>query len=163
MGTPFINPGLGATAAQVAARGTAANGKFIVINLCGDGMFVFDFFPTEPISLSRRANWPEQDTTIGTKPLFYANRDPRKLDVQQVWLDRTFTDESITPQIEALMALQDEICEGTPPPVLVLWGDRQERAVLEDIRIEETFHHQSGYPMRARVTLSFKQVQRGDR
>lgn len=161
--TTLISPGLISNATGFAARVSSQDGKFVVINLCGGGTFVFDFFPTAPITLGRRANWPEQDTTIGTKPLFYSNRDPRKLDVQEVWLDKTFTNESITPQIEALMALQNEICEGTPPPVLVLWGDRQERAVLEDIRVEEMFHHQSGYPMRARVTLSFKEIQEGDR
>lgn len=163
MGTVFISPRPVGAIAGGAARPAAGQGKFIVINLCGAGAFVFDFFPTAPITLGRRANWPEQETTIGTKPLFYANRDPRKLDVAEVWLDKTDTNESITPQIEQLMALQDETCQGIPPPVLVLWGDRQERSVLEDIRVEETFHHQSGYPMRARVTLSFKELQEGDR
>jgi hypothetical protein len=163
MGTTFIGPGIISNATGFAARVSAQSGKFVVISLCGPGTFVFDFFPTAPITLGRAANWPEQDTTIGTKPLFYSNRDPRKLAVQEVWLDKTETNESITPQMEALMALQDEICEGTPPPVLVLWGDRQERSVLADIQIEETFHHQSGYPIRAKVTLSFKEIQEGDR
>lgn len=140
----------------------AMAGKFVVVNLCAQGRFTFDYFPTAPITLERRANWPEQDTTIGTKPLFYENRDPRRLTVQEVYLDRSDTGESITPQIEELMALQDEICEGTPPPVLVLWGDRQERTILEEIRVEEIFHARPGHPIRARVNLTFKEIQEDD-
>lgn len=154
--TTSINP---IAVAQGAAN---AKGKFIVIALGGPGVFVFDWFPSPSpgISLNRRANWEEQNVTTGTKPLFYMNRDPRRLDVQEVWLDKTDSNESITPQIERLMSMQDEVNNGTPPPCVVLWGDRQERSVLEDIRIEEVFHHTSGYPMRARVTLSFKELQK---
>lgn len=138
-------------------------GKFVIVSLCGPGVFVFDFFPVAPIEVNRRANWPEQETTTGTRPLFYSNRDPRRLEVGEVWLDKTDTNESITPQIEALLALQDEVCEGTPPPLLALWGDRRERVVLEDARIEEMFHRPDGSPIRARVSLSLKEVQRGPR
>jgi hypothetical protein len=151
----FINP------IPVIQGAANAAGKFVVIALGGPGVIIFDWFPSPSpgIGLSRRANWQEQETTIGTKPLFYMNRDPRKLDVQEVWLDKTDTNESITPQIERLMSLQDEVANGTPPPCLVLWGDRQERCVLEEIHIEEVFHHRSGFPMRARVTLNFKELQ----
>jgi len=138
-------------------------GKYRLINLCGGGSFVFEWFPTAPIELSRRANWPEQDTTIGTKPLLYANRDPRHLDVREVWLDRTDTGESIKPQMDALLALQDETCEGTPPPLLAVWGDRQERVILEEVRFEEVFHAPAGHPIRARCSLTLKEVQQGDR
>lgn len=175
MGSPFIinplplgvlgSPKRLSDAEEALARRAGdpgALGKFVVIAL-GPGAFTFDFFPTAPITLERRANWSEQDTTIGTKPLFYENRDPRKLGVQEVWLDRSDSNESITPQIEELMALQDEIVDGTPPPCLVLWGDRQEYSVLEEIHIEETLHRKDGAPIRARVTLSFKELQGEDR
>jgi hypothetical protein len=157
------DPERGLTERALAQQQGTARGKFVVIPLGGAGVFVFDFFPTAPITLERRANWPEQDTTRGTKPLFYENRDPRKLGVQEVYLDRSDTSESITPQIEELMALQDEIVDDAPPPCLVLWGDRQERAVLENIHIEETFHRRDGSPIRARVTLEFKELQGEDR
>ncbi|GEM_PF-3195947 len=138
-------------------------GKFILINLCGGGVFQFQWFPTGPIEVSRRANWSEQDTTTGTRPLFYFNRDPRRLEIREVWLDKTDTNQSIKPEIEAILALQNETCEGTPPPLLAVWGDRQERCVLEEARIEETFHAPEGHPIRARVSLSLKEVQRGNR
>lgn len=138
-------------------------GSFILINLCGGGVFKFPFFPTAPIELARRANWPEQETTTGTRPLMYFNRDPRRLEVREVWLDKSDTNQSIKPEIEAILALQNETCEGTPPPLLAVWGDRQERCVLEEARFEETFHAPEGHPIRARVSLSLKEVQRGPR
>jgi contractile injection system tube protein len=156
---------LGAASAvrSEAAGIIAGDGSFVLINLCGGGTFRFEWFPTAPISHSRRANWTEQDTTIGTKPLMYANRDPRKLDVGEVWLDKSDTGESIKPQMDALEALQDETCEGTPPPLLAVWGDQQKRVVLEEVRFEEMFHAPAGHPIRARCSLSLKEVQEGDR
>jgi hypothetical protein len=142
------------------ARGAAqAKGKFILIPLGGPGAFIFDFFPTAPITHSRRANWPEQDITTGTKPLFYMNKEPREEGVQEVWLDKSDTNESITPQIEHLFAMQVEIQDGTPPPVLVIYGDRQDRRVLEEIHVEEMLHAPAGHPVRAKVTLTFKELQ----
>lgn len=152
----FINPRIG-IGARVAA--TALSGKFVLINLCGGGVFEFDFFPSPPIDHGRRANWPEQDTTTGTKPLFYSNREPRILTVNEVWLDKTDTNESIKPQEVALYALQDESCEGTPPPLLAVWGDWQQRVVLEEVRFEEVFHRPDGAPLRARVSLTLKELQ----
>jgi phage protein U len=93
----------------------------------------------------------------------YANRDPRKLDVGEVWLDKTATGQSVKPQMDALEALQEEVCEGTPPPLLAIWGDQQKRVVLEEVRFEETFHAPDGHPIRARCSLTLKEVQQGDR
>lgn len=163
MGGLLINPVPIAVGVGAQKANAAQSGKFVLINLCGGGVVTFQFFPTAPIETSRRANWEEQNTTIGTKPLFYFNRDPRRPNVQEVWLDKTDQNQSITPDIEALLALQDETCEGTPPLLLAVWGDRQERCVLEEIRIEEMFHHPSGFPMRAKVSLQLKEVQLGDR
>ena len=137
-------------------------GKFVLINLCGGGVFRFDFFPNG-IDLSQHANWPEQDTTTGPKPLFYSNRDPRRIEVREVWLDKTDTNESLKPQMDALFHLQDETCEGTPPPLLAVWGDRQQRVILDDIRFEEVFHAPAGFPIRARCAMTLKELQEGDR
>ena len=140
-------------------------GRFTIINLCGGGVIRLKYFPSpEPgIRHGRRANWQEQDTTIGTKPLFYMNRDPRRLDIPELWLDESDTNASVKPQMEAIYALQDETCEGTPPPLLVVWGDQQRRVILEDAEFEEVMHSRPGVPVRARATLSFKEVQEGDR
>lgn len=167
MGTftgPFnpLNPQFRSPFANPVAREAGASrreGKFVLINLCAGGTYTFQYFPTAPIELSRRANWQEQDTTIGTKPLFYFNRDPRRLEVPEVWLDTTDTNESLTAQIEALLALQDESCEGTPPPLLAIWGDRQERVILEEVRFGERFHAPGGHPIRVQVSLSLKEIQ----
>ncbi|HXG23677.1 MAG TPA: hypothetical protein VNJ09_03910 [Chthonomonadales bacterium] len=151
-------------APRLALSGAAlSRGQFIIINLCGGGVFRFQYFPTAPIRLARRANWEEQETTIGTKPLFYMNRDPRQPEIEEVWLDKSDTNESVTPEIEALLALQDETCEGTPPPLLALWGDRQERVILEEVQVEEMYHAPGGWPIRAKLSLTFKEIQQGDR
>jgi hypothetical protein len=133
---------------------------FALINLTNQDSFVFQFFPKENRTTDR-ANWNAQDTTIGTKPLFYANREPRLLEFQELYLDNTDTNESLTPTINQLRSLMDEVEQrGTPPPLLAVWGDRNERCVLQDLNVEEiAFDFTSGAPLRVRISLSLLQIQ----
>jgi hypothetical protein len=134
-------------------------GQFVLINLEGKGTFVFDLFPRE-IQSSRRTVWEPQDVTRGTKPLFYGNRDPKRITINEVVFDGTELNESIEPQIAALYALQNEDARlGRPPMLLAIWGDRQERCVLEEISIVEKFFSTSGEPLRAMVSMQLVEIQ----
>jgi hypothetical protein len=128
------------------------DGKFALINLAGEGDYIFDLFP-RGVATADRANWQPQETTLGVKPLFYANRDPRQITVEEVYLDSSDTGQSLTPEIKALRALLEETARGTPPPLLAAWGDRQERCVLTELNIEEEFFNPDGDPIRAKVRL----------
>lgn len=129
-----------------------------LINLDGGGNFVFQFFPAT-VSTTDRANWEPQDTTIGVKPLFYANREPRSIEFPELYLDTTTTNASLTPQIKALQSLFEETANGTPPKLLAAWGDRHERCVLQELTVEEIFFHREGHPIRARIRMTLQQVQ----
>ncbi|MGH9941505.1 MAG: hypothetical protein ACRD9R_03985 [Pyrinomonadaceae bacterium] len=132
---------------------------FVLVNLEGGDSFSFRLFP-EFIETSRRSNWRPQDTTIGTQPLFYGNREPRRVVVDELWLDNTDIGESLTQEIERLFTLQDETPEkGRPPALLSVWGDRQERVVLEEVRVIEQRFNEDGTPIRARVSLTLIEVQ----
>ena len=131
----------------------------ILINLeTGDAAFVFQFFP-DTVSVSDRANWQPQETTIGVKPIFYANREPRRTEFQELYLDNTDTNESLTPQIKSLRSLFEETAKGTPPSLLAGWGDRSEQCVMEELTIEEVFFNTEGDPIRARIRMTLLQVQ----
>lgn len=133
--------------------------NFVLINLEGQDSFVFDFFPRE-IQGTDRANWEPQDVTIGMKPLFYANREPRRLSVPEVYLDGTLTGESVGEQIDALRALRLELPKlGRPPALLAVYGDRQLRCVLEEVTITEEAFWSEGNPLRARVSLQLIELQ----
>jgi hypothetical protein len=134
--------------------------QLIIANLEGPGTYAFKFFP-ENLQTSRRVVWEPQDVTIGTKPLQYGNRDPKRISFNEVWLDNTDTGESIAPDIAALFALQNEIPKiGRPPALLAAWGDRQERCVLEEISVTETFFSGLGEPLRATVAMQFVELQK---
>lgn len=134
-------------------------GKFALINLTAAGVFVFKFFP-QRVSTVRHANWAQQDVTIGTKPIYYSNRDPKKITLEELWLDNSgTTGESIAPDIAGLFALLDETDNGSPPKLLANWGDRQEQVVLENVTIEEQFFAPAGFPLRAKVSLELLEVQ----
>ncbi len=129
-----------------------------LINLTNQGAFTFQFFPAT-VSTTDRANWEPQSTTIGVKPLFYANREPRSIEFPEVFLDNTDTNESLSGEISDLRALFEETADGTPPPLLAAWGDRHERCVLQELSIEEIFFNNDGHPTRARVKMTLIQIQ----
>lgn len=132
---------------------------FVLINLEGAGSFFFDFFPKE-IQTTGRVTWEPQDVTIGVKPLFYANRDPRRISVPEVVLDRTDTLESIKRDIENLEALQAEDPKlGRPPALLAIWGDEQFRCVLEEVTINRKWFSAEGNAQRAMVSLQLLELQ----
>ena len=118
----------------------------------------FRFPPT--IQQTSRANWTAQDTTVGTRPLFYGNREPLQIVVPELWLDKTETDESVRADIVALFVLQNERDgEGKPPALVVSWGSNRELVVLEEVFVEEVFFRYDGEPLRARVSLTFLELQ----
>lgn len=129
-----------------------------LINLEDQGAFTFQYFP-ESLSTMESANWEPQETTVGVKPLFYANREPRQIEFPELWFDNTETNQSLTPTIKELRKLFEETQNGTPPALLAVWGDRNERCVLVNLTIEENFFTSDGFPIRARVSLSLLQLQ----
>lgn len=132
---------------------------FVLINLEGAGSFFFDFFPKE-IQTTSRAAWEPQDVTIGMKPIFYANREPRRISVAEVWLDRTDLQESIQPDIENLEGLQREDPKlGRPPALLAIWGEEQFRCVLEEVTVSRKWFSGEGDPLRASVSLQLLELQ----
>jgi hypothetical protein len=139
--------------------GGVVSGLFSLVNLCGGGSYHFQYFFTPPLTGTRAVNWEPQETTIGVKPLFYMNTEGIVTDVPELWLDNTDSGVSLTPQILALRALQDETCEGAPPPLLATWGDRTETCVLKELKTEEHMHTSDGKPIRVKVSLTLWQVQ----
>ncbi len=129
------------------------SGQFLLIDLYSQRDFVFQFFPPGVLTESG-ANWQPQDVTIGMQPLFYANRPPRTLKVEQLWFDKTGTGESIKPEIDSLEALLEETqLGGTPPLLLALWGDEKFRGVLASLRINRQYFARDGKPLRAEIAI----------
>ena len=133
-------------------------GKFVLISLETPDSFVFDRFPNQ-IQSTDRANWEEQDVSIGTKPLFYSSTEPRKISVPELMLDSTRDGGDIGDQIDRLRKLKQETKSGAPPALLAIWGDRQQRCVMEEVTIAETFFTPAGDPLRARVSLQLVELQ----
>ncbi|HYX72427.1 MAG TPA: hypothetical protein VE732_06630 [Nitrososphaera sp.] len=131
--------------------------------------FAFTYFPTE-IEINGRANWNAQNTIWGVKPLLYANREPKRITVNDLLLYKN--ENSVRDDIDALLSLQDErswvnkkgVPGGAPPPILgVVWGEYQQRVVLEDITIRETKFDVIGEVICAYVDLVFVEVQGKDK
>ncbi len=136
----------------------------VLIDLSSQVSFEFQYFPNI-IRSQRGVNWRPQDTTIGTKPLMYENREPKRLSFTELWLDSTDTGDSLTGLLEIL----EEFCtsesdsagvsRGRPPVLLATWGDRRQRCVLTDLTVEEEFFNEAGEPTRARLSIELIEVQ----
>jgi hypothetical protein len=134
-------------------------GSFQLIDLTSNIAFTFQYFPRE-IRGSDRANWEQQETTIGVKPLFYSNRDPRQISLQEMYLDNSDTNLSLNADLQDLRSLMVEIDSiGTPPPLLALWGESQLRCVLQELSIEECLFNDEGNCIRAKIDLTLLQLQ----
>lgn len=132
---------------------------FVLIDLESEATFTFRYFPNE-IETTRRTNWREQDTTTGTKPLFYANRDGERIRIDDLWLDNTESARSITDDLKDLELLTEEKEKtGMPPALLATWGDEKHRCVLENVTATRTFFDNDGRPTRARVSLDLIELQ----
>ena len=136
-----------------------AEGSFQLIDILSDFAFEFPFFP-EQIRTQDRANWEQQETTIGVKPLFYANSDPMRISVQDLYLDNTDTNTSLKPDLDLLRLFKTELEEGgPPPPMLAIWGDHELRCVLEDLTIEQMYFSEAGNCLRAKISMELVELQ----
>ena len=139
-------------------RVTKEASPFVLINLEAGQSFLFDFFPAH-IQIQSRSNWEAQDTTIGTKPLFYGNHEPRRVTIDEIYMDLTDEGLSIKQDVDDLLALQQETVNGTPAALLAVWGDHRLRCVLEEVTIDEQWFDQDGTPQRAKVSLQLVELQ----
>jgi hypothetical protein len=122
------------------------------------------YFP-DMVRWQRRVNWRPQDTSIGTKPLMYENREPKVLTFPELWMDNTESNLSLADSLDTLESwTTDEVDSlGSPPPLLVAWGDRRQRCVVQDLTVEETFFTAQGFPIRAKISMEFLEIQEDDR
>ncbi len=132
---------------------------FQLIDLTSNISFTFQFFP-EAMRHSERVNWSPQDTTIGVRPLFYQNSEPRQLSVNDLILDSTEDDRSLVPDLDDLRALKAEVeTIGMPTPLLAVWGTQKLRCVLQQLEIEEVYFNRDGDPTRARISIELLEIQ----
>lgn len=146
-------------------------GECLLVNLSkrvggpGPSYIRFQIFPTE-IASEDGANWEQQDTMGGVKPLMYANRNPQQITIDELWLDRTETNESVTPDIEDLRSLMREAIYGArthPPLLLFACGDWKQKCVLQSLSVKRQFFSKDGIPLRAQVSLTLLEVQEVER
>lgn len=132
---------------------------FQLIDLTSNISFSFQFFP-ETMRHSERVNWSPQETTIGVRPLFYQNTEPRQLSVNELMLDSTEEDRSLVADLDDLRALKAEIeTIGMPTPLLAVWGSQKLRCVLQQLEIEEVYFNRDGDPTRARISIELLEIQ----
>lgn len=132
----------------------------VLIDLNSQASYEFQFFPNM-LSTEDAANWEEQDTAGGTKPLFYMNRSPQMLTFPELYLDNTDTGQSLAEQIKELRSFCfDEVPDtGAPAPLLATWGDENLRCVVTRLSTERIYFNESGEPTRARMAMDLKELQ----
>lgn len=136
----------------------ADTAMFQLLDIESEFALEFPLFP-EQITTSGRANWEPQEVTMGKKPLFYANTDPLRISINEVYFDYTDSNVSAAPDIDLMRYLMTEF-EGKPPgALLAIWGEREIRCVLTDLTIEETMFNDDGNPTRLKCSLELLELQ----
>lgn len=132
---------------------------FQLIDLTSNIAFTFQYFP-ETVKITDRANWDSQNMTVGKKPLFYGNREPQQISVDDLYLDKTETDLSLKADLDDLRTLMDEVeGKGVPPALLALWGDQKLRCVLQDLSVDQIMFNDRGECTRARISIQLLELQ----
>jgi hypothetical protein len=126
----------------------------------GENVLLLPFNPTE-YSIEKKNNFSQASVLGLESPLIqYSNGDARVLSFE-VLLDSYSHDNQqdlrdiYLAKIDRLLAIDGDL--HAPPPCKVIWGSLQFIGVLEDARKQFTFFLDDGTPVRARVTLSFRE------
>lgn len=133
---------------------------FQILDIESDFALEFQFFPEEIVRRTR-ANWEPQNTTFGTKPLFYANSDPQVISISNAYIDYTHENVSAESDVELLQMQMREVEQGGPPPALLaIYGNTRFRCVLTDLTIRETmFTADAGEPTRLCFDIELMELQ----
>lgn len=134
--------------------------SLVLIDLNSQASFEFQFFPSS-LELEGGANWEQQNTAGGKKPLFYSNSDGTRLTFPELWWDSTDTGESLNPRMDELrgFCLDEQDDRGAPPSLLATWGDAKLQCVLSRYRFVPEFWDGDGNPLRVRLDLEFLEIQ----
>jgi phage protein U len=135
-----------------------AEGTFQLIDFKSNYTFEFQYFPSQ-IRLNSRSNWDPQNTTIGTRPLFYANGDPMQISVEDLQIDESDTGTSVKPTIDLLLLLKTEEEDGPPPALLAQFGDWTFRCVLESVNVKMIHFNNEGECDRAEISIELLELQ----
>jgi hypothetical protein len=133
-----------------------------LVNLETGEVWEFHFFP-QGISSEDATNWEPQDVSTGTKPIMYSSTDPQRIEIQDVYLDGSDDNTSVSGDVESLRALMREGTNNVPPALRFVCGDWQQTVVLEKLRVERGLFNIAGNTLRAKCSLSFIEQKRIER
>jgi hypothetical protein len=126
----------------------------------GANVLLLPFNPTE-YSIEKKNNFPQAAVLGLESPLIqYSNGDARVLSMEILFDTYSYDNQQdlrdvYLSKIDRLLAIDGEL--HAPPPCKVIWSSLQFVGVLEDARKQFTLFLDDGTPVRARVTLSFRE------
>ena len=128
-----------------------------LISLTTNSVIEFARFPPQ-VETEDEANWEEQDVPSRMKPLVYANRNAGTITIDDLLLDKSDTNQSVSSEINQLRGLMEEK-DGAPPPLQIICGTWWRRVALQSLRVRMERFTSAGVCIRARVSMVFKQLQ----
>jgi hypothetical protein len=128
------------------------------------GLAVFDFlYNPESMSFTAPVNYTETAIPFTSTPQQnYSNGGAQTLNISDIYLDTYFEKKSLQPIIDKLLKLREPTAQNgilrSPPTLYFKWGEyRSFPCVLINMEYSVT-HRINGYPVRAKLTLSFREV-----
>jgi len=141
-------------------RGKVTGSSVLFDESEGKNVLTLPFNPTD-YSIEKKNNFASAAVPGLESPIIqYASGDARVLSLEVMLDSYTYGQQQdlrdlYLAKIDRFLAIDEEL--HAPPPCKVIWGSLQFVGVLEDVKKQFVLFLDDGTPVRARVTLSFRE------
>ena len=136
--------------------------KITITNIDEGGNIVALFNPKE-YTISKSTNWVEHKTKGKDVPFVHFTSGQRRTLKMELFLDTSIDKTNVSDyvkELESLMLMMDKEDKKRPPMLFVSWGEKSLhfKCVLEQMDQRYTMFTEKGTPVRAIVTVTFKEI-----
>jgi hypothetical protein len=135
----------------------------IIITNTDEGNTIEALFNPKEYTISKTTSWVEHKTKGKDSPFVNFSSGGRRSLKMDLFFDTSITKENVSDyvkELESLMLMMDKEDKKRPPILFVSWGEKSLhfKCVLEDISQKYTMFTDKGTPVRAMVSVTFKEI-----
>ena len=136
--------------------------KIVIINT-DEGNTIEALFNPKEYTISKTTSWVEHKTKGKDSPFVHFSAGGRRSLKMDLFFDTSIRKENVSDyvkELESLMLMMDKEDKKRPPILFVSWGEKSLhfKCVLEQMDQRYTMFTDNGTPVRAIVTVIFKEI-----
>jgi len=135
----------------------------ITIKNIDEGNTIEALFNPKEYTISKTTSWVEHKTKGKDSPFVHFSGGKRRTLTMDLFFDTSIMKENVSDyvkELESLMLMMDNESKKRPPLLFVSWGEKSLhfKCVLEDMKQKYTMFTEKGTPVRAMVSVTFKEI-----